>query len=320
MKILVIGAGISGCTCAWRLAQSGHDVTLVEKGRGVGGRMATRRMEGARIDHGAQFFTADDPRMKQLSQSWQDAGVIVPWYDKIPGREELSGRIRFRGVQGMTGPAKALSQSFQVETGFFVDLIQKYQGGWLVAEKSNGTRTFQCDHLIITIPSVQMLQLFERSHYTLDTETMDRLRSIRHTQCLAVLGILDRPSSLKAPGTVTHPVQEIDWLSDNYIKGISPIPSCTIHASDNYSQRHWETTDEERVPFLLSVAEENLKAKITSWSSHRWGYAKPVVTFGRTYWHSTQEKLSLAGDGFGGERIENAALSGWAAADAIMAV
>ena len=47
MNVVVVGAGISGCVCAWRLAKSGHDVTLVEKGRGVGGRMSTRRMGGA---------------------------------------------------------------------------------------------------------------------------------------------------------------------------------------------------------------------------------------------------------------------------------
>ena len=62
MNVIVIGAGISGCACAHQLVYAGHQVTVVEKGRGVGGRMATRRMEGARIDHGAhpQCFIHDD--------------------------------------------------------------------------------------------------------------------------------------------------------------------------------------------------------------------------------------------------------------------
>ena len=52
MKILVVGAGISGCVCPYQLSKAGHDVVVIEKGRGVGGRMAARRVGGARIDHG----------------------------------------------------------------------------------------------------------------------------------------------------------------------------------------------------------------------------------------------------------------------------
>jgi predicted NAD/FAD-dependent oxidoreductase len=51
----VIGAGISGLICARTLAQHGWLVTVFEKGRGVGGRMAVRRTEaGLAFDHGAQ--------------------------------------------------------------------------------------------------------------------------------------------------------------------------------------------------------------------------------------------------------------------------
>ena len=318
MRVVVIGAGISGCVCAWRLAQEGYSVTLVEKGRGVGGRMATRRMEGARIDHGAQFFTVQDPRMESLVGIWQQEGTVLPWYDQVPGREDLSGRIRFRGLDGITAPAKSLAQSFNVETGFFVSHIKRNHGVWTVTEKDGNQ--FECEHLVITMPSVQLLDLFDRSDYQLDSETMERLGAIRHTRCLAVLGILDQPSSLLAPGTATHPAVEIDWLSDNQIKGISPIPACTIHASDKYSQKHWDSSDEDRIPYLISIAEDCLKARIKSWSSHRWGFAKPIVTFGASHWHGSEENLTLAGDGFGGERIENAALSGWEAADSILRI
>ena len=216
MRVVVIGAGISGCVCAWRLAQKGHSVTLAEKGRGVGGRMATRRMEGARIDHGAQFFTTRDPRMQSLVSLWEQEGMVVPWYDRVPGRDDLSGRVRFRGVDGITAPAKYLAKSFDVETEFFVSQIKRNHGVWNVSKKDGNQ--FECEHLVITMPSVQILELFERSDYQLDPDTMKRLSAIRHTRCLAVLGILDQKSSLSVPGTITHPVAEIDWLSDNQVK------------------------------------------------------------------------------------------------------
>ena len=318
MKIIVVGAGISGCVCAWRLARAGHEVTLLEKGRGVGGRMATRRMEGARIDHGAQFFTARDPRMLELLSHWEKENAVTPWYDHIPGRPDLPAGQRYRGMEGMTSPAKILAREFRVETRFFLEHINRNESGWSVEEKDGEGRILKSDHLVVTIPSVQLLDLLQRSEYELDDATLFRLRSIRHTRCLAVLGIMDRPSMLEHPGTITHPVDEIDWISDNQIKGISQEPSCTIHASDEYSQEFWDTPDPERIPQLLSVAEDRLGVKITSWDSHRWGFAKPVVTFGASHWHSSERKLTLAGDGFGGERIENAALSGWDAADSII--
>ena len=314
----MVGAGISGSVCAWRLAKEGHEVTLVEKGRGVGGRMATRRMEGARIDHGAQFFTVRDPRMEELLSLWQDENAVVPWYDHIPGRSDIPRGQRYRGTEGMTSPAKVLAKEFKVETSFFLQRIQRKDKTWTLHEKDASQRTLEADHLVITIPSVQLLELFKRSDYELDDDSMNRLRSIRHTRCLAVLGIMNRSSSLKYPGTLTHPSPEIDWISDNQVKGISQEPSCTIHASDEYSQKFWDAPDSERVPLLLSVAQEYLHVKITSWSSHRWGFAKPVVTFGSTHWHSQERGISLAGDGFGGERIEKAAMSGWDAADAIV--
>ena len=318
MKIVVVGAGISGCVCAWRLANSGHEVVLVEKGRGVGGRMSTRRMEGARIDHGAQFFTVRDPRMKVLLSHWEQEKAVVPWYDHIPGRDDLPSGQRYRGRGGMTSPAKVLAKDFKVETSFFAQRIMREGEQWKLHENDGLNRIITADHLVLTIPSVQLLDLFKRSEYELEDDTMVRLRSIRHSQCLAVLGIMDRPSKIQPPGTLTHPVPEIDWISDNQVKGISETPACTIHASAEYSKKYWDAENSERIPRLLTVAEEHLAVKITSWASHRWGFAKPEVTFGSSHWHSPVDRLSLAGDGFGGERIEKAAMSGWEAADSIL--
>ena len=58
MQIAVIGAGISGLTCARQLQAQGHSVTVYEKSNHVSGRMGTRETELGGFDHGAQYFTA----------------------------------------------------------------------------------------------------------------------------------------------------------------------------------------------------------------------------------------------------------------------
>ena len=286
---------------------SGH---LGGKRQGSRGRMATRRMEGARIDHGAQFFTTRAPRLQQLNQKWLEEEQVSPWYDKVPGRLDIPSDMRYRGMWGMTGPAKSLTQNCLLALNFFfVEKIERNKT-WKVVESEGEVRILEADHLVITIPSVQMLQLFERSEIDLEPETMSRLRSIRHTQCLAILGILDRSSKLNQPGAVPHPCKHVDWLSDNQVKGISEVPAITLHASAEFSDQYWDIPDSEWASELLAPAEDALDAQITSWVSHRWGFAKPLVTFGKSHHHIPELGLTLAGDGFGGERVERAAISG----------
>ena len=62
----VIGAGMGGLAAARRLGAAGRSVTLFDKSRGLGGRMATRRAGGFRFDHGAQYFATRGERFREL--------------------------------------------------------------------------------------------------------------------------------------------------------------------------------------------------------------------------------------------------------------
>ena len=100
---LVIGAGMAGLACAAALARSGARVTVLDKGRGPGGRMAARRVEiggeTVSFDHGAQYFTVRDPAFRETVAAWEQAGVAARWpaagveaWVGVPGmRTSISG-------------------------------------------------------------------------------------------------------------------------------------------------------------------------------------------------------------------------------------
>lgn len=55
--VIVIGAGVSGLTCARALTERGFKVLVLEKSRSLGGRCATRLWNGHVVDHGVSCFT-----------------------------------------------------------------------------------------------------------------------------------------------------------------------------------------------------------------------------------------------------------------------
>ena len=66
MDVIIVGAGMAGLSAARELEKRGRSVALLDKGRGVGGRMANRRFEGARFDTGAQFFSVRSRPFRRL--------------------------------------------------------------------------------------------------------------------------------------------------------------------------------------------------------------------------------------------------------------
>jgi renalase len=90
-NIAVIGAGMAGVTCARTLAQAGHTVTVFEKSRGFGGRMATRQSPFGTFDHGVQYFTVRDPRFSQAITTTK--APVRPWSANAVRVLDALGRV-----------------------------------------------------------------------------------------------------------------------------------------------------------------------------------------------------------------------------------
>lgn len=58
MRVMIVGGGIAGLTCAWRLTQAGHSVEVLERESVAGGRMRSETHDGFVIDRGAQFIAS----------------------------------------------------------------------------------------------------------------------------------------------------------------------------------------------------------------------------------------------------------------------
>ena len=80
-SVAIIGAGIAGVALGALLREAGVKVTLFDKGRGVGGRMSTRRTTAAQYDHGAQFFTVRTPAFAAFLSNYEQS--FTEWTPRV---------------------------------------------------------------------------------------------------------------------------------------------------------------------------------------------------------------------------------------------
>lgn len=306
---LIIGAGISGLLSASELQRSGASVCVLDKGRGYGGRMATRRFQGARIDHGAQFFTARSDSFKRYVNEWLEAGVICEWYHYAPGDVSSVGHPRYRGLQGMTDVPKYLADSLNVQRSERVISAHREANQWGVESESG--RRYYGRHLIVTAPLPQAIQLLNTSGLNWAGKAIHALEAVHYEKGLATLAVLERPSGLSQPGGFKVDVAPLEWIADNQLKGISP-DACgvTLHANAEFAETHWDSADAVRGKLMLEAAKPFLKSAVLDFQCHRWGFTRPVNPYPESFFENRELRLSLAGDAFGGPRVEGAALSG----------
>ncbi len=192
---MIVGAGVAGLLAARSLRDAGVSVTVLDKGRAPGGRLATRRHGDARHDHGAQFLTARDPRFTRHVDTWADAGVLRPWFGEAwcaPG--------------GMSALPRHLAQGLDVRTGVTVRAVRERPGAWAV-ELAEG-EALGADAVILTAPAPRSLTRLGAGGASLPDARRRSLEGVRYRRCLAGMCDAPRPDALPAHGASNIPARQ----------------------------------------------------------------------------------------------------------------
>lgn len=322
-EVLVVGAGLSGLMAANALRQYNLKVTLLDKGRSVGGRLATRRIGAGRADHGAQFFTVRSHKFQAFVNRWLAADVVYEWStgwnDGLNSQTVSDGHPRYAVRGGMNRLAKHLAEDLEVKLEVRLVAVSPTVEGWQ-AEDEQGQR-YQSRALLLTPPVPQSLQLLTAGQTPLTSQDEMILKKIEYAPCLAGLFVVEGANFLPEPGAVQLADASINWIANNQRKGISPEATViTVHAGPEYSRHHWETEETRVMADLEAGLRRYLSqsTKIIEAQYKRWRYALPTSLYaGPCLLAKDLPPLVFAGDAFGGPRIEGAALSGLAAAQAL---
>ena len=320
---IIVGAGISGLLAASTLQREGWDVTVLDKGRGVGGRMATRRIGTGNFDHGAQFFTVRDERFAGLVEGWLGAGVAAEWtrgFADAEGRPSEDGHPRYRGSEGMASIPRHIARDLDVRTEEEAVRVDGADDGWEV-QCDSGLR-ITGNALVLAAPVPQALDLVSSGNYTLPGGARRRLEAVSYDPCLALMLLLEGPTGVPEPGGMQIKGEPLDWIGDNRRKGISEAPGITVHAGPEWSRSHFEDDEAEIVDTMIWLAGDRLGtdlAPAVETSLARWRYSWVTNAHPEPCLVASEDPpLLFCGDAFGKPKVEGAALSGLAAADSLL--
>lgn len=339
-ETVVVGAGIAGLCAARELVAAGRSVLVLDKGRGLGGRMATRRLGSAVCDHGAQFFTVRGRAFGGIVSEAHAAGSAVEWCRGFSRAGSLAdghdgdGHPRWRGTKAMTDLPKWLAATLgggqaagrcTIRTAAQVTAVAAAEGS--VRITLQGDETLVAAGAVLTPPVPQTLDLLAAGGVTAaaappaDAAALAALATVAYDPCFALLLVLDRPSRVPAPGGIQFDAADggpIAWIADNQKKGISPVPALTIHADAAFSRRHFDTPPDEVMAALVDHArpwiDGDPATAVIEKSLHRWKFALPTTILPEPVVAvSHAPPIACCGDAFAGPRVEGAASSGLAA-------
>ena len=144
-QVLVVGAGVAGLACARELSRRDVPAVVLERARGVGGRCATRRVNGEPVDFGLPFLPACSGEFAEALNELDPAGKIPGWPVRV--REVRlacnpdffrPGRRRMARVEGVSAFPKLLAREVDVRLGHDVAALAERDGSVVVRLRDGG--------------------------------------------------------------------------------------------------------------------------------------------------------------------------------------
>lgn len=340
VKVAVVGAGMAGLVCAQRLRQAGCDVMVVEKSRGLGGRVATRRLQGTHADHGTRYFMNQGLLSRSLIQSLSQQGVLKIWTSTwheidAEGRLQVSADrdSGYASPQGLTAVAKFLAHGLDIQLGQRVIALAPVNHTWTLTLESGTGRPLSAvvaDAVVLAIPAPQVLALLSPlADQPLPASFVEAIQSVEFAPCLTAIATYAAThqaslteiswKAVRFPGDI-----DLNWLSLDSSKQEHPQrPVLVVQSTAAYAHQYLESTD-------LQLAGHHLLAKaarsLLPWfhspeelQVHRWRYAFVSRALSVPCLFSAEPlPIASCGDWCGGDSLENALHSGWAAAQEIL--
>ncbi len=304
----MVGGGISGIAAALEVKRAGRPVMVCDRGRRLGGRMASRTTEGRPVDIGASYFTVSDPAFTAVVTDWQRRGLAREWTDSFtiygdPERSSTSGPMRWAAPRGLRSLVEDLAAGLDVRSSVTVERIDP---GLIVAGQAYAA-------VALAMPDPQARRLLDPA-YTAALEALDD----PYEPVLALTAGWTERAWPKMDGAFVHGDPVLAWVADDGRRRGDDAAVLVAHSTTDFAARHLEDPEAALAPMVDALCEGlDIPAAPAYAKVHRWSFARPTRQRDDPYFLG-HDRLGVCGDGWHGKsRVEGAYLSGRALGQAM---
>jgi renalase len=279
--ILIVGAGIAGLSCGQALARAGREVMVLERARGVGGRCASRRLDGQLLDYGPAFLHGRDPAFLAALAA-VPATPLPGWPEAVAGAgppcqpEAFSpGERRLALAEGVAAFPRHLATGLPVRLELTVSTLEPDGDG--VRVRLSAEAPLRAETVVLAVAPEQALALLEPLPSPDAASARALLQFSRSHPCLALLALY--------PDGTPPPAWQIAFPEDSTVLQLvsqesskRPPPArlaLLLQGHSAWSRAHLE--DPAWSDALLAEAARLFgpwAARPSTTHAHRWRYAR----------------------------------------------
>ncbi len=311
------------------MSQAGFAVHVVDKSRGAGGRLATRRLEWrdpsgrpriTAFDHGAPGFTASRADFRRFLAVSSQPGSLAEWTPTLAvGSRPLDDAAALcLPTPDMPSLCRGLLRDIPASWSFAVDRLLRGPLGWQI-ESGGSTLPGHFDAVLLALPPAQAAPLLAPHR----SDWAQRASLALMQPCWTLMGVARRPVSDRQ-WDVARPEQgPLAWVMRNDARPGRESPAdeahWVVHARADWSRQHLEAPA-AWVQARMQAAMSDWLGEPIDWQHvvvHRWRYAMPQASGdapARRCWWDAARGLGVCGDFLGGTGVEGA----WHSAQALI--
>jgi predicted NAD/FAD-dependent oxidoreductase len=329
MVIGIIGASISGLIAGKRLAEAGHDVTIIEKDRSLGGRLKTVELDNLNLDVGLTHFDVNTNTFDAFVKKQLEKGAVQKWtkdFGLYDGMElfdvdpNSDSRQYYTGTNGLQSLAESMSRWVDIKSEekagglTYIGPDRSKKRSWMI--NLTDISVFECDAVILATSAVDAYGILQTAQNKTETRRIIRhIDEVRYDGCFSLATTYENQ---EVPGWkgIECEKSAIKWISNESSKLDTDQTALVIQSTPEFYRNHAQKSEEEIKERLLEEGSDIIGSWVWRPQStyiENWKYFKTKNPIDEYFMELELEDapLALIGDYLGGSSLENAFVSGY---------